>query len=198
MNFLAHAYLSFNNPKILVGNMISDFLKGKVKFNYDIEIQKGITLHRLIDEFTDNHFATKNAKQFFKPTLGLYAGAFMDVVYDYFLANDTTIFKNKFALNDFATTTYKILEENANHLPTNFIAPFASMKKHNWLANYKEDEGIKKSFENLTNRATYINKSHNGFDVFLQQKDSLETCYKIFFKDALEFSQQHYHHLIKR
>jgi len=29
MNFLAHAYLSFYNPPVLVGNMIADFVKGK-------------------------------------------------------------------------------------------------------------------------------------------------------------------------
>jgi hypothetical protein len=29
MNYLAHAYLSFNEPDILVGNLISDFVKGK-------------------------------------------------------------------------------------------------------------------------------------------------------------------------
>ncbi len=36
MNYLAHAYLSFNDPEILVGNMISDFVKGKKKFDYPI------------------------------------------------------------------------------------------------------------------------------------------------------------------
>lgn len=34
MNYLAHAYLSFNDPEILVGNLISDFVKGKKKFDY--------------------------------------------------------------------------------------------------------------------------------------------------------------------
>ena len=29
MNYLAHAYLSFGDPGILTGNMISDFVKGK-------------------------------------------------------------------------------------------------------------------------------------------------------------------------
>ena len=31
MNYLAHAYLSFGDPDILAGNMISDFVKGKKK-----------------------------------------------------------------------------------------------------------------------------------------------------------------------
>ena len=59
MNYLAHAYLSFNDPEILVGNMISDFVKGKKKFDYPLRIQAGIMLHRIIDEFTDGHPATR-------------------------------------------------------------------------------------------------------------------------------------------
>ena len=71
MNYLAHAYLSFNQQEILVGNMISDFVKGKTKFNYPEGIQKGIALHRAIDEFTDTHPATKEAAAFFRPAYRL-------------------------------------------------------------------------------------------------------------------------------
>jgi acyl carrier protein phosphodiesterase len=92
MNYLAHARLSFDQPDILVGNMISDFVKGKKRFDYSEPVQKGITLHRAIDTFTDEHEATKEAKKFFKPVVGLYAGAFMDIVYDHFLATDENEF----------------------------------------------------------------------------------------------------------
>ena len=92
MNYLAHAYLSFDNSEILVGNMISDFVKGKKKFGYPLAIQQGIMLHRMIDTFTDAHPATKSAITFFKPVVGAYAGAFVDVVYDHFLATDETEF----------------------------------------------------------------------------------------------------------
>ena len=64
MNYLAHAYLSFNRPGILVGNMISDFVKGKKKYDYPPDILSGIDLHRAIDDFTDMHPVTKSAKQF--------------------------------------------------------------------------------------------------------------------------------------
>jgi acyl carrier protein phosphodiesterase len=70
MNYLAHAWLSFNQPEILVGNMISDFVKGKKRFSFSERIQQGIMLHRSIDEFTDAHDATKKAKQFLKPVVG--------------------------------------------------------------------------------------------------------------------------------
>ena len=59
MNFLAHAYLSFNHPQILVGNMISDFVKGKSRLGLSGNINQGITLHREIDAFTETHPATK-------------------------------------------------------------------------------------------------------------------------------------------
>lgn len=60
MNFLAHAHLSFNNPEILVGNLISDFVKGKKQYNYPQRIHKGILLHRAIDQFTDEHPANQS------------------------------------------------------------------------------------------------------------------------------------------
>ena len=91
MNYLAHAYLSFNDPEILLGNMISDYVKGRKKFDYEPGILKGIMLHRAIDTFTDQHPVTKTAMKFFKPAYGLYAGAFVDVVYDHFLVLDETV-----------------------------------------------------------------------------------------------------------
>src|SRR5579875_437067 len=105
MNFLAHAYLSFNHPTILVGNMISDFVKGSAKFSFSGDIQKGIALHRSIDEFTDNHPVIKNAKEVFRPAYRLYSSPIVDVILDYFLANDETIFTEE-ALQKFSQSVY--------------------------------------------------------------------------------------------
>ena len=82
------------------------------KFDYSKGIQDGISLHRKIDEFTDNHPQTKLAKQLLKPAVGLYAGAFIDVVYDYFLANNLNCFSSEIELHDFANGVYKILENH--------------------------------------------------------------------------------------
>jgi acyl carrier protein phosphodiesterase len=43
--------LSFDHEEILVGNLISDFVKGKTKFNYTEGIQ-GDPLHRAIDSLS--------------------------------------------------------------------------------------------------------------------------------------------------
>src|SRR6478752_4489376 len=144
MNYLAHAYLSFGDPEILAGNMFSDFVKGKKKFDFPQRIQLGIDLHRSIDQFTDDHSATARAKKFFKPVYGLYASAFIDVVYDHFLAKDKKIFAEG-ELEVLASTTYKQLRTSDAFFPERFGMMFHYMELHNWLYNYQFEEGIFRS-----------------------------------------------------
>lgn len=193
MNYLAHAYLSFNEPGILVGNMISDFVKGKKRFDFDETVQKGIMLHRSIDTFTDAHEVTKKAKQFFKPAVGLYAGAFVDVVYDHFLAND----KNEFTaetLLQFSLHVYATLSNYATILPEKFSRMFPYMKRDNWLYNYRTISGTEKSFGGLTYRAKYLNESDNAINCFKKNYTVLEGCYNIFFKDVKQFAYKEFLH----
>jgi acyl carrier protein phosphodiesterase len=188
MNYLAHAYLSFNEPEILVGNMISDFVKGNKKFDYSSGIQKGIQLHRAIDQFTDDHPSTKAAKLYFKPAYRLYAGAFVDVVYDHFLANDINEFHSADSLADFAIQVYYILQSNFFHLPQRFQNLLPYMKSQNWLFNYQYRYGIEKSFGGLVKRAIYLHESATAFAVFNDKYDELKKCYNEFFHDQKEFS----------
>ncbi len=191
MNYLAHAYLSFNHNNILIGNMISDFIKGKKKFDYPIDIQQGIMLHRAIDEFTDNHPATHEAKQCFKADYRLYAGAFIDVVYDHFLANDKAEFKSEKNLNEFAQKTYEALINNKEQLPERFQQMLPYMQSQNWLYNYQYADGIKKSFEGLVRRAAYLHESAIAFEIFNKNYLGLQECYNTFFPDVKKFTIQH-------
>lgn len=188
MNYLAHAYLSFNKTDILAGNIISDFVKGKAKFNYPPGIQKGIHLHRLIDAFTDNHPVTARAKSFFRPQYRLYSGAFADVVYDHFLALDTYQFKEYGNLEIFSQNVYQSLEINFPWYPARFQKIFPYMKSQNWLYNYQSKEGIQKSFEGLVYRAAYLNESAVAFEIFNTYYHELENCYLDFFPGVKKFA----------
>ncbi|MEO5782209.1 MAG: ACP phosphodiesterase [Ginsengibacter sp.] len=196
MNYLAHAYLSFDQQEILAGNMISDFVKGKTKFNYPTGIQNGIALHRAIDEFTDAHPATKKAAKFFRPAYRLYSGAFVDVVYDHFLALDTNTFKTPDDLQNFTAGVYDTLEEKFSLLPPNFQIVFPYMKQHNWLFNYRYREGIEKSFGGLVYRAVYMNESDTAFDVFNKNYKELEECYSMFFPSLKKFAAHYLDELL--
>ena len=187
MNFLAHAYLSFNHPEILVGNMISDFVKGSRKFDFSEGIQQGITLHRQIDTFTDEHAATKEAIAFLKPAVGMYAGAFVDVAYDHFLANDSNEFSDT-SLQTMATNTYDVLDSFQTILPEKFQYMLPYMRSQNWLYNYKTISGTQSSFGGVVRRAKYLDSHEKVFELFLNHYEEIQECYTVFFPAVKSFS----------
>jgi acyl carrier protein phosphodiesterase len=188
MNYLAHAFLSFNNADLLVGNMIADYVKGNKQFNYPAEIQAGIQLHRDIDHFTDTHEASQEIKNLFKPSYRLYAGAFIDVVYDYFLANDTAHFTTENELRFFANNTYQILEKRQTDFPEKFGNMFPFMQSQDWLYNYRTDVGMQKSFGGLRKRAKYIEETETAFKIFLENKQTIQHSYDMFFPALKNFA----------
>ena len=190
MNYLAHAFLSFGNKDVLAGNMISDFVKGKAQYGFPLPVQKGIRLHRSIDEFTDKHSATALAKSFFRPQYRLYSGAFVDVVYDHFLSIDKNYFAEDAALIRFSQQSYLLLDENYFLFPLRFQKIYPFMKQQNWLYNYQFLSGIKNSFRGIAHRAAYLNESDIAFDIFNKHYKELKNCYDNFFHELYNFSRQ--------
>ena len=190
MNLLAHAFLSFDNADILTGNMISDFVKGKRKLEYPLLIQKGIMLHRAIDTFTDFHPSTAKAKEYFRPQYRLYSGAFIDIVYDHFLALDEDQFEKYGGLESFTHLTYNLLDTEFSYFPFPFQRMFPYMKSQNWLYNYRLKEGIKSSFGGLVRRAKYLEESDIAFTVFNENYDKLKECYITFFPELKTHTQE--------
>jgi len=188
MNYLAHAYLSFHHPEILVGNMISDFVKGKSRFGYTVGVQQGITLHRQIDDYTDNHTATQQAKTIFRPHYRLYSGPLVDVVYDHFLASDPEQFPAD-SLRGFTATVYQILEQYHVQLPSRFLLMLPYMKAENWLYNYRTREGIGRSIRGLVRRSAYLTDDQTATKLFNEHYEFLKSCYRVFIQDVKTFAE---------
>ena len=186
MNYLAHAYLSFNESDILVGNMISDFVKGSSRYGYTVTVQKGIMLHRSIDHFTDTHPATKEAKEFFRPHYRLYSGPITDVLFDHFLARTCT----EAELIIFSNKVYDTLERNAAVLPPMFAHVFTYMRNENWLFHYRSRAGIEKSLRGLVRRSSYLTESETAFRLFNTHYTALETCFNNFFPSVKNFAKE--------
>ena len=167
--------------------MISDYVKGKKKFDYPYGIQQGIMLHRAIDNFTDNHEATKNAKEVFRPVYRLYSGAVMDVLYDHFLATDAAEFTEA-SLYSFSQEVYDTLDKYSNQLPEYFAGIFPSMKQHNWLLNYRNRLGTQRSLGGLVKRAAYLTESGTAFNLFEKHYDFLKECYHNLWVDIKPFT----------
>ncbi len=171
--------------------MISDFVKGKKKFDYPPGIQSGIMLHRTIDTYTDTHEATKEAKEVFRPHYRLYSGAFVDVVYDHFLATDANEFSEQ-SLLDFSQQTYKSLDKQVQWLPDHFAIMFPYMKEHNWLFNYRTRWGTGKSLGGVVRRAAYLTESDTAYQLFEEHYQLLQDCYRHFWASVKPFIREQF------
>ena len=191
MNFLAHAYLSFGHPDLLTGNMMADSIQGLQKTAFPEALQKGIALHHAIDTFTDNHPVTQEAKLHFRPDTGKYAGVFMDVVYDHFLANDPDRFPPQ-QLKAFTQHTYAVLQQHDSDLPERFKKVLYHMKKEDWLWSYRQRSGIQKAFAGIYHRATFLPSSDAAFGVFNLQYASFQRAYTLFMPALEEHAKRIY------
>lgn len=188
VNYLAHAYLSFDLPDIVIGNLISDFVKGKRKLDYPPAIRAGIDLHRAIDTFTDGHPATNNAKYWFRADYGLYSGPLVDIVFDHFLANDPLIFPTAADLKGFAGRTYDQLASHARLFPERFARLFPYMRDQDWFSGYRTKQGIYASFGGLARRASYMPDPGQACRLFEDHYEALEECYRVFFPELKDFA----------
>lgn len=187
MNYLAHAYLSFHDPDITAGQLIADFVKGKKVDDYPAPLRKGILLHRALDGYTDQHPASKTARDIFRPSSGLYGGVFLDVVYDHFLANDPARFPLP-TLERFAQETYAAVDERLPLLPASFRQMFAFMQSQNWLYHYHERDAILRSFGGIVRRSKYFqHPAAVPYNVFTAQYRDFRDCYNAFIPDAENF-----------
>lgn len=195
MNFLAHALLSFGEKEILVGNMISDFVKGKAQYDFIPGIHKGIVHHRLIDDFTDNHVLVKKAKEVFRSDYRLYSSPLVDIIFDHFVAKDSRLFDT--GLKSFTEYVYQVLDDYATHLPERFVPVFGYMKTENWLLGYQHTAGIEKSIRGLVRRASYINDSETAIALFNEHYTELEGYYLKFIEDVKQFAKEQLNTLLK-
>lgn len=185
MNFLAHSFLTFSDEQI-VGQFLEDVIRNKDRFSYPEKMQQGITLHREIDTFTDAHPELHEAKKIFSPLVRLYAGAFVDVSMDYFLAHSMS----DEVLKNHAEKVYQILRKYEEFLPERLVRMVNAMQKDNWLYNYKEDWGIQYSMQNVLNKAKYLDKDLAVFEVFMNNKPQLQKHFDIFFPELLAHAQE--------
>jgi acyl carrier protein phosphodiesterase len=148
-------------------------------------------LHRQIDAFTDSHEATRRAKDIYRPAYRLYSGAFIDVVFDHFLANDSKLFTEE-SLKSFSTSVYNDLEINRTWFPARFANMFEYMRTHDWLYNYRFQWGIEKAFGGLVRRSLYLSEIETAFRILTSNYQLLHDCYRHFWADLYNHSRQQF------
>lgn len=182
MNFLAHIYLSGGNPELTIGNFIADSVKGKAYLQYPNEVQKGITLHRKIDSYTDSHPIVKKSVSRLFPKYSHYSTVIVDILYDHFLAANWKEYSDT-PLEKYISSFYALLHEYYEILPRRIQNFMPYMIKDNWLLSYASIQGIGTILYQMNQRTK--NRSKMNFAVI-----ELEEFYTDFGKEFQSFFEE--------
>lgn len=180
MNFLAHIYLSGENPEVQLGNFMADAVKGNQYLHYSDDMQRGIKLHRFIDSFTDAHPVFRQSKsRLHGKQFGHYTGVIMDMFYDHFLAVHWAKFHHQ-TLEVFAAEFYGIMTQYKDKTPerTQHLIPY--MIEQNWLMQYQSLEGLKNILGQMNRRT----KGRSNMD---QATEELRQHYPQFESEFFDF-----------
>ena len=196
MNFLAHIYLSFDNPEITIGNFIADHIRANKYQHLPNTVQKGILLHREIDTFTDSHAIPKKSSKRLHKNYSHYSRVIVDIYYDHFLAKNWSIY-SEIPLEVYVSNFYDLLEENFQILPLSTQRMMPYMITDNWLYSYAKLNGISKVLDGMNRRTK--NKSKMNFAILdLEEHYSeFENEFTTFFEELITFSKQKYNSLCK-
>jgi acyl carrier protein phosphodiesterase len=185
MNFLAHIYLSGNSDLLKIGNFMADGIRGKQFETYPQEIQKGITLHRTIDTFTDAHPIFRESTKKLHSRYHHYAGVIVDVFYDHFLAKNWNSYSDE-NLEEFIECFYQSLRDNRSILSPRTANFMDVMFRENWLLSYKTVEGIDKILTQMDRRTKNQSKMQFATEELQEFYIKFEEEFTLFFQDLQE------------
>ncbi len=189
MNFLAHAYLSGNSTKLLVGNFIGDFVKGKQYRNLEEEVAQGVLLHRAIDDFTDQHPVVGQSKAKLREKYRHYAGVIVDMAYDHFLASNWSRYHSQ-GLLEYTKKVYAIIEDHNPILPGRMETMLHYMKQDNWLYQYATLEGIDQALTGMSRRTKFDSKMDEAVIDIENHYQDLKEEFETFLPDAVKFVKE--------
>ena len=188
MNFLAHIYLSFDDPEITLGNFFADHIRANKYQHLPLKVQKGILLHREIDTFTDSHKIPKKSSKRLHKNYSHYSRVIVDIFYDHFLAKNWETY-SKVPLDTYVGAFYERLEEHYEILPEGTKRMMPYMMADNWLYNYANLKGISRVLDGMNRRTK--NKSKMNFAILDLEEhyEDFENEFTSFFEELITFSR---------
>lgn len=191
MNFLAHLYLSGDEPKVMVGNFIGDFVKGRhLATRYEPAVVLGIELHRAIDHFTDTHKIVQQSKKRLEGRYRHYAGVVVDVFYDHFLSSLWSKYHQQ-PLATFAQESYGILQSHDAILPEEVKLMLPYMVKGNWLVAYSKIEGIQQALTGIASRTPYVSNMEKATADLRDNYEAFAEDFTAFFPQLRDFATEY-------
>jgi acyl carrier protein phosphodiesterase len=148
VNLLAHALLSGDEPGMIAGGVLADWIKGT---ELPPGLANGVRRHRQIDTFTDAHPVTAVSRGRLRERWGRYSGILVDLAYDVCLGSTWERF-GRGSVREFAQDTYAVVKKSLPELPMPAREVASYMIREDWLTSYAGWDGIARALGRITRR----------------------------------------------
>jgi acyl carrier protein phosphodiesterase len=181
MNYLAHIYLAGDNKLLMIGNLIGDTVKGRKYETLQPIIRKGVLMHRSIDDFTDRHPVNAQVRKLLHPEFGKYAGVYLDMFYDHFLASGWRNFSTDVSLTAFCARFYLNALLLHKYLPFKVKTLLYAFIIGNRLKSYAKLNGVEYVLEYMHKHAGLPRTGKDAVACLVNNYDALQTAFYEFF-----------------
>lgn len=189
MNFLGHLYFSGNDTELMAANLFGDFVKGKDLSAYSAITQKGIVLHRAIDQYIDHHPDVLELMHQLYPILPKVTGIAVDLYFDHLLAKNWAKWHTE-PLADYVEQFYHSFNANNPDYSEHFTFLLEKMREKNWLYQYQYPHGLWKACQGVSGRISFKNSLTSGLDVFQSHEKMINDAFEKYMADAIPYFQQ--------
>lgn len=177
-------FLSGDDPEVLTGNFMGDFVKGPLDNFYPPRIRQGLVLHRKIDSFAQRESSFQASRLRLPAEYGLYRGVLVDLFYDHFLAKEWENWSGR-RFEDFLYWSREIIERHRPVLPPE-LQGFLPVIFDELLPSYSSICGIESALARMARKvkrpnplaaggrelANYYGELHADFEGFMAAAQS--------------------------
>ncbi len=189
MNFLAHALLAGDEPALIVGGVVGDWIKGPLPAGLPEDLAQGVALHRAIDHFAESHPAFKRSRTRVSPARRRYAGVLVDIFYDHLLARNWAAIHRQ-PLPEYCAFVYGLIGDRLHDFPVFAHPGLALMAQEDWLTSYRQIEGIADVLARMSRRARRPNPLMHGEQELLADVDGFAGDFFAWLDDTGKFCRQ--------
>ena len=188
MNFLGHIYLSGPDTELAIGNLVADQIKGNRISELPDKIKSGIVLHRLIDEFTDNHISYKKCVRELFPKYRHYSRVIIDMYFDHFLAANWDNF-HKTPLKIYSNSFYEKLEKSCFYFNDQVQYFICNLINQKWLEKYSNLKDLEVILKQMERRTKFPSKLAASTYDLIEKYTYFESHFFHFMEDVIFFQK---------
>lgn len=187
MNFLAHALLAGDDPALVVGGVVGDWIKGPLPGSLPPNLARGVALHRAIDSHAETRPAFRRSRARVSAPRRRYAGVLVNIFYDHLLADDWEA-RHHLPFAEFRYGVYREISARLTDLPEHAHLGLQLMATQDWFHSYARIQGIANVLQRMSRRARRPNPLAGGEDEFLSDTEGFRADFHEWLADARRFA----------